>query len=516
MSREQVDMHRLQDLVRLHREGRGARKIAQALGMSPNTERRYRHLLSEAGLLEGDPGELPTLEELRAVVGVAEPAQERSSVEAWEPWIAERLEAGAGPKAIYDWLRTEQEDFEGSYWAVKRLCRRLRRQRPPRAEDVAIPVLTGPGEVGQVDFGYVGKLIDPVDGRLRKAWVFVFVLAYSRLLFAKVAFDQKASTWLRMHADAFAFFGGAPEILVPDNLKAAVIRLAFGRGDSPALNRSYRELARHYGCRVDPTPPYSPEKKGKVEAGVKYVKRNFFAAWQPTTLTEANEGLPRWLAEVANVREHGGTGKVPREVFEALERQALLPLPAAPFEPVEWKQARVHPDSHLVFDRRMYSVPWRLLGQTVWVRATPSTVAIYADDRRVATHERRGPERRSTVEGHLPEHRAALRHRGREHWEARARTMGEDVHAFIVELFEADETLSNLRAVQAVVQLLERHPRRRAQRACARARHFGSHSYTALRDIPRKGLDTEPLPEELPLGRLERPTFARSPKDFIH
>lgn len=516
MSRERIDMHRLQDLVRLHREGRGARQIARQLGMSPNTERRYRRLLQAEGLLEGDPTQLPELEELRALVGDPSPPQERSSVEAWEPVIADKLASGAGPRAIYDWLRTQDKDFDGSYWAVKRLCRRLRRQQPPKARDVAIPVVTAPGEVAQVDFGYVGKLLDPVDGRLRKAWVFVMVLGHSRRLFAKVAFDQKSGTWLRLHAEAFAFFGGVPKTLVPDNLKAAVVRAAFGRAESPALNRSYRELARHYGCQIDPTPPYAPQKKGKVESAVKYVKCNFFAAWQPTELHEANDGLLRWLAQVANVRVHGATGLVPQEVFEQRERAALLALPLAPFEPVVWKEARVHPDSHILFERRLYSVPWRLLGQQVWVRATPSTVKIYAQDRRVATHDRRGPDRRSTQEGHLPEHRAELRHRGRAWWEARARRMGEEVEAFVVELFDADETLSNLRAVQAVVQLLEKHPPERAQRACVRARHFGNLSYVGLRDILRKGLDLHPLPEELPLGRLEHPAFARSPSDFVH
>lgn len=101
------------------------------------------------------------------------------------------------------------------------------------------------------------------------------VLGHSRHMFCKVVFDQKIETWLELHVEAFDFFGGSPKVVVPDNLKAAVIRNAFGiGGDDTELNRSYRELARHYGFKIDPTPPYSPKKKGKVESAVKYVKGN--------------------------------------------------------------------------------------------------------------------------------------------------------------------------------------------------------------------------------------------------
>jgi transposase len=104
-------------------------------------------------------------------------------------------------------------------------------------------VETRPGEVAQVDFGYVGRLYDPRARVMRKAWVFVMVLGYSRHLFARITFDQTTETWLRMHVEAFEELGGVVEVVVPDNLKAAVIRTAFGIEGPTALNRSYRELA---------------------------------------------------------------------------------------------------------------------------------------------------------------------------------------------------------------------------------------------------------------------------------
>lgn len=491
-------MHRLQELVRLHRMGTGAREVARLLGLSPNTERQWRVALGEAGLLAGPVDELPALDVLRGALPAKVPPQQVSSAEGQLEAVQRLLKKGAGPRAIYDRLRLESPDEAPSYWAVKRLCRRLAAAAGPKAADVAIPVETAPGQVAQVDFGYVGRLFDPATQQHRRAWVFVLVLGHSRHLFARIVFDQRIETWLRLHVEAFSVLGGVPEVVVPDNLKAAVVRAAFGLGDEPGLNRSYRELARHYGFKIDPTPARSPEKKGKVEAGVKYVAGNFLATLpEELDADEANRALDRWVVEVAGQRVHGTTQRRPLDVFLAEERDALLPLPARPFVPVTWRKAKVHRDSHVVFDKRLYSVPWRHLGQEVWIRATSSTVDVFADDVRVAQHDRRGPGMRSTIEAHLPSGRADLRHRGREFWEARARTIGPVTAELVSDLFDDSDVLAPLRKVQAVVTLLETLPRERAENTARRALHFGVHDYRGVRDIVRKGLDFEPLPPEL-------------------
>jgi transposase len=298
-------MERIEELVRLHRLGTGNRRVAALLRMSPNTERQYRKALQAEGLLEGKPDVLPALAELRAAVEKHVPrkvaVQQTSSVQRWEKEIEEKLSKGARPQAIYDFLRLEYADFEGSLWAVKRVCRRLAKARPVTPEDVSIPVDTSAGEVLQVDFGYVGKLFDTVQRILRKAWVFVAVLGYSRHMFCRVVFDQKVETWLGLHVAAFESFGGVVETVVPDNLKSAVIRAAFGVNEEPALNRSYRELAKHYGFKIDPTPPLDPRKKGKVESGVKYVKRNFFHPRDLEEIGQANRELDRWVAETGSL-----------------------------------------------------------------------------------------------------------------------------------------------------------------------------------------------------------------------
>ena len=392
MSKRRVDMDRLQELVRLHRMGTGAREVARLLGMSPNTERSYREALRTAQLLDGAVDDIPALDVLRAAVDqqlpVVAPPQMVSTAEPMRVQIVELANKGLKARAIYDRLRLEDPELATSYWAVRSVWRQWRKERGVVAADVAIPVETAAGEIAQVDFGYVGKLYDAASGMLRKAWVFVLVLAFSRRLVARIVFDQKIETWLRVHVEAFGELGGAPATVVPDNLKAAVIRAAFGVDSAASLNRSYRELARHYGIKIDPAPIYAPKKKGKVESSVKYVKSNFFAAREGADVDETRRELQRWVDEIANTRMHSTLHRRPIDLF-ADEREALRELPERRFEVVTWHKARVHQDSHIVFDKRLYSVPWRLIGQQVWVRASSTTIIVFADDVRVAMPIRR-------------------------------------------------------------------------------------------------------------------------------
>lgn len=514
MSAERVSVHRLQELVRLHRMGRGAREVARLLRMGPNTERAYRRALEAAGLLAGDPASLPALSVLVAAVAEHAPPrpalQQTSRVEPWAAEVEAMVGRGAGPQAIHNRLRTEHGDqFDVSVSAVKRYVRRLVRERGVQPQDVAIPVETEPGDVLQVDFGYAGRLYDAGAGRLRRAWVFVAVLGFSRHLVVRIVFDQRVETWLRLHEEVFAELGGVVRTVVPDNLKAAVTRAAFGVDGQSVLNRSFRELARHYGFVVDPTPPRSPAKKGKCERTVQYVKRSFFLPRGEMDAERARRDLALWAREVAGLRVHGTTGRRPAELFAEVERGALAPLPQQRFDPVVWKQAKVHRDSHVVFRRELYSVPWRLVGQQVWLRVTRSGVRVELGGEVVARHARTTPGGRATHEGHLPDRRSELRHRSRRYWEERAAAIGPEVADFVAAVFDQDDVLSQLRTVQYVVTHLERFPEKRSRAACARALHFGSTSYGAIKRILAEALDLEPLPHKTRAAALERPRYAR-------
>jgi hypothetical protein len=291
-------------------------------------------------------------------------------------------------------------------------------------------------------------------------------------------------------------------------LKAAVIRAAFGVDAEPVLNRTYRELARHFGFQIDPTPPRAPQKKGKVERGGKYVKGNFLKTWDAVDIHEDRKGLRRWLEEIAAKRRHGTTGRVPIELFREQERDVLLSLPQSRYQLVVWKAATLHRDSHVQVDGAFYSAPWRFLHEKLWVRCTPRSVSIYREDVHLHTHARVPRGKRSTVEEHLPEHRRDLRHRSRGHWIKKAAQIGDEVVRLAEAIFDSDDVLYQLRKVQAVVTHLEgfpkerarraarRFPKERARRAARRALHFGCLDYRGIKSILRKGLDLEPLPEE--------------------
>lgn len=525
MARPRVEMHRLQELVRLHRLGTHVRERCGMLAMSSRSEKRYRDILARAGLLEGPVGELPELCVLKAAVlavrPVPDPTPRESTVDRWRPQVEDAVKRGVQIKALHDKLVRTDPDYEASYSALRRAARRVRKARGVQAKDVAIAVTTLPGERAQVDFGSVGKLLDPATGQLRNAHVFVMVLSHSRMMHAEIVFDQSARTWQQLHVNAFEFFGVVPRIVVPDNLKAAVIRAAFGNGDRHliALNRSYIELARHYGFKVDPTPVYSPEKKGKVEAGVKYVKRNFFDAFESfDDIDEANRALRIWLDKTANQRTHGSTHRVPAALFVEADKPAMLLLPERRFEAIFWHHATVHQDAHVTFQRRLYSVPWRLIGKKVWLKISDHSVLIYADDCRVATHERRGLGERSTHQPHLPEYRRDLACRSLPHWLERGEKLGEEVREYLAEVEESDDVLSKLAEIQAIVMHLERFPEHRVLGAVRRARFYGLYSFHELRRVLAKQLDLEPLPTVTVqrYGALTAPRFARNANEILH
>jgi len=511
-------MHRLQEVVRLYRMGQSARRIARRLQMGRNTIKSYLAALAQGGLLDGDPAELPELEVLRSCVVASVPSspppQQTSSIGRWLEKIQQLRELSAGPTAIHDHLRVNEPEYEGSLSAIKRVCLRLEREAGPRATDVAIPVVTAPGEVAQVDFGYAGKRYDQERGVLRKTWLFVMTLCFSRRSFCDLVFDQKVETWIRLHIAAFEYIGGVPRVIVPDNLKAAVVRAAFGIDDEALIQRSYRELARHYGFQVDPTPPRSPEKKGKVERDVRYVRGNFLATWESVDIHEDRRALRRWLVEVADLRRHGTTGRRPIELFEEQERAALLPLPQARYEVVLWKPARLHTDSHVQVDGAFYSAPWPLLHQVLWVRSSAHSISIHHQDQHLCTHARVPRGERSTVPEHLPEHREDLRHRSRDHWIERARRIGEEVEHLALAIF-GDDVLLHLRRVQAVVTHLETFPPARARAAARRALHFGCTEYRGIKSILRQGLDLAPLPERNTRAWSRDSRFARKPTESL-
>jgi transposase len=453
------------------------------------TVHKYAQLADAAGYLDVRRT-LPEAAELTARLGPPpRPPRTPSSLEPYRAEIESLLGDGVEMVTIFD--RLQVRGYTGSYSSVRRFVRHLKPSRPV----AVVRVHTPPGEEAQVDFGSAGTLLDPIGRRPRRAWVFVMTLGYSRHQYAELVFDQKVSTWLACHRHAFESFGGVPQRVVPDNLKAAVLQANL---HDPVLGEAYRRQAQHYGFLISPTRPRTPEHKGKVESGVHFVKRSFLAAQQFADVHTANAALQRWVRDRAGTREHGTTHRAPLAIFEAEERGRLLELPRDPFELVEVKRAKVHPDCHVVLDGSYYSAPYRYVGQTLDVWVFSHVVQLFAGPDLVSTHPRthtRGQWQTRTE--HYPPHKAAYLERTPAYCRSLAQTIGPATFAVVDQLL-ADRPLDRLRSVQALLRLLDQVGKTRLEAACARASHFGDVRYRRIKDVLNAALDQQPLPVATP------------------
>ena len=241
----------IREMLRRLRQGESNRAVAEAMQIDRKTVGRYRSWAAEQGLLDGS---LPSLGDLHRLLeetlSSPPPPQNTSSVEPYQEVVTKLRHEGVEIAAIYE--RLKERGYQGSYSSVYRFVRNLE----PGMPDVTVRVETEPGEEAQVDFGYAGRMIDPETGELRRTWAFVFTLSWSRHQYVEFVFDQKVETWLRLHRNAFAFFGGVPKRVVIDNLKAGIARACW---HEPQAQQSYRECAEHYGFLIDPCLPRTPE-----------------------------------------------------------------------------------------------------------------------------------------------------------------------------------------------------------------------------------------------------------------
>lgn len=504
----------LHELLRRLRAHESDRAISRALSVSRNTVKGYRHWAEVHHLLTGDLPDLATLEALRRQ-GPACPAPGRpgqaSSVEAYRAEIGDLLEQGRPPRTIWRLLGQRYSDFTGSESAVWRMVEQLRANQPP---EVVLRIETPPGQVAQVDFGFLGYLLDPEQERLRKAWAFVMTLAWSRHQYAELVFDQTIPTWLVCHQHAFEYFGGVPERLVLDNLKAAILQ-AYTTEHDPEVQQAYRECAEHYGFLIDPCLPRKPQHKGKVErGGVGYLQQAFWPLVPAgASLSDANRQLRGWLVTTAGLRVHGTTRQVPLARFEHVERATLLPLPSTAYDPAVWKRCKLHRDGHVTFEKSYYSAPCRLIGQSLWLRAGLREIRLFAEPLElVATHPRaRQPGERHTQPDHLPADKAWALTLTRSTCQAQAEAIGPGTSQVVAELL-ASRPVDRFRTAVRVLRLAEQYTPARLEAACTVGLAYGDPSFSTLKRLLREGLETLPSPQGIPAPTPlpETLVFARS------
>lgn len=352
------------------------------------------------------------------------------------------------------------------------------------------------GEKLFVDWaGETVPIRDPATGEETPAQIFIACLGASSYTYVEACVSQSLPEWIQAHVNAFAFFGGVPEIVVPDNLKAGVTS-AFRY--EPVLNPTYQDLATHYGVAVIPARPNHPRDKAKVEAAVGFAERFILAALRNHTffsVAALNCALHEKLTELNN-RKFQKLDRSRRELFEELDKPALKPLPLERYEYAHWKKATVNIDYHLEVERHYYSVPYQLVRKQLDVRITARTVEVFFKNRRVASHVRSYKKGGyTTLNEHMPE-----RHKKYLEWTpARivrwAGETGPHTARLVAEILASKiHPQQGYRSCLGIMRLSKRYSPDRLEAACSRALVIQSRSYKSVESILRHGLDREELP----------------------
>jgi transposase len=509
MANRRFEMFEYRQVLTHMRAGESDRRIAKAGLMGRLKASAFRLFAKEQGWL--DPAlPLPDDGTLAAALRVPKRAFAASMLTPYKDEIRIWHKQGIAGTTIYHAL-VRKHGFAGSYSSIRRYLQQLKADDP----EATVMLDFKPGEVAQVDFGSGPKILDSTTGEVFSTWVFVMTLAFSRHQYAEIVRDQKIVTWLGCHRRAFEFFGGVVEKVVIDNLKSAITKACWR---DPDVQRSYAECAEGYGFLISPCPPNEPKKKGRVEAGVKYIKRSFLPLREFRSLADANRQLRDWIMETAGNRIHGTTKQKPLTLFAEAEKHLLKPLPDKPPELVTWSGHKLHGNCHLQFEKCFYSAPYKLVHRKLWVKATETTVKIFHNLALVAVHPRKHrPGEKSTTSEHLPPEAVAYLMRDPQWCLKQSETIGPECHSLVKALF-AHRVLDNLRAAQGVIALARKYGNIRLEAACRRALAFGNPKYITVKIILAKGLDQlpeEPAAAPLPSTYTGKGRFQRSPLRLI-
>ena len=296
------------------------------------------------------------------------------------------------------------------------------------------------------------------------------MLGASNYTYAEAAWTQGLSDWIGAHTRAFAFVGGVTAMVVSDNLRSGITKACFYE---PQVNRTYAEMAAHYGTAIIPARPYRARDKAKVEVGVQIATRFIIAKLrnrQFFSLSALNVAIAELVAQINNrVSRHLGASR--RALFEAIERSALKSLPAEPYVFAEWKQCRVGLDYHIEIDKHYYSVPHQLLREKVWARITARTIEVFHRGKRVAAHVRSSSNRKhTTVREHMPSSHQRYADWTPERLRRQAGVIGRHTAALVeIILRERAHPEQGFRACVGIVRLAKSYGHERLEAACGRA-----------------------------------------------
>jgi transposase len=480
-------MRKIQEALRLHFEcRRSAREVARSLGVARSTVGEYLRRAQAVGIGWPLPEGLNETELERRLFPPAVPPSRGVRPEPdWAEVHRDLRGKGVTLSLLWEEYKATCPDGYRYSW----FCERYREW----AGRLDLVMRQGHRAGEKLFVDYAGQTVDVVHratGEVRAAQIFVAVLGASNYTYAEATWTQGLADWVGSHVRAFAYFGGAPQILVPDNLTSGVTR---PHRYEPLPNATYREMASGYGCAIIPARVRRPRDKAKAEVGVQVVERWILARLRHRTffsLAELNAAIAEEL-ERLNARPFKKLPGSRRSLFEEVDRPALKPLPQRPYEYAEWSLSRVHIDYHVEVDSHYYSVPYRLVGQQLEVRRTAGVVEIFHKGVRVASHVRSFRKGGYTT---LKEHMPAA-HRAHAEWTPErlvrwAKKTGEATAELTGAILSRRvHPQQGFRSCLGLMRLGKTHGPDRLEAACRRALVIGATSYRSVESILKNGLD---------------------------
>jgi transposase len=486
MSGARLPMRKIRDMLRLSAAGMSKRQIAASLGLSATAAgeciRRARRVDLTWPLPEGLTDEVL---ELRLYAPPMVTAADRRPRPNWAVVHRELRRPGVTLQLLWEEHRAVHPDGYG-YSRFCELYRAWEARLSPTMRQSHVA-----GERMFVDYaGTTLEVIDASTGVARTAQLFVATLGASSYTYAEATWTQGLSDWIGSHTRAFAFIGGAPAMVVSDNLRSGITKACFYE---PAVNRTYAEMAAHYNTAVVPARPYRARDKAKVEVAVQIATRFVIAKLrnrQFFSLSTLNAAIAELVAQI-NDRASRHLGASRRALFEDLEQSALKPLPAEPYVFAEWKECRVGLDYHVEIAKHYYSVPHQLLREKVWARITARTVEVFYGGKRIAAHVRSSSNRKhTTVREHMPSSHRRYADWTPERIRRQAGAIGRHTSALVeIILRERTHPEQGFRACVGILRLAKTYGRERLEDACNRALEIGARSYSSVNSILKNNLD---------------------------
>ena len=492
MATERLSMRKTKEILRQKWVlGLSHRAVAQSLGVSAGAVGGVMVRAQAAGLTWEQVEALAEDElELRLYGPTAKATKRPLPDPAWVH--QERKRPGVTLELLHAEYLQAQPDGYGYTQFCEHYRQWLAKQRP------TMRVVHRGGEKLFVDYsGKKPHLVDPKTGEWHEVELFLGVLGASNFTYAEASATQQVADFVASHTKAFEYLGGVPGALVPDQLKSGVtVPCRY----EPGAQRTYEEMARHYGTVVLPARPASPRDKAKVEVGVQIAQRWILARLRNQTfftLEALNERIWELLEEL-NARRMKVYGASRRELFDRLDKPALKPLPSERFVYAEWRLVRVGPDYHVQIEHHFYSVPHELLREELEARITGTTVEIFRRGERVASHPRSDARgRHTTMASHMPKaHQKHLEWTPARitHW---AGTVGPNTQA-LAEAILKDRPHPEMgyRSCLGILRLAKQYGSERLEAACGRALSVRARSYRHVAAILKNGLDRTPLPQQ--------------------